>query len=94
MLKKHEHSLITAIVVGLGVCFDLGIYALIVMAGIWLGREHNQAEMRYMKMRNINRDKLKFFDGFKKEAWNRDSFINDLVLPITVGTLILGVFIW
>ena len=94
MLKKHEHSLITAIVVGLGVCFGLGIYALIVMAGIWLGREHNQAEMRFMKLHSLKRDSIGFFDGFRLEAWNYDSFVNDLVLPIVVGGLILGVFTW
>ena len=91
MLKKHEHSIITAIVVSVACIFGVGLYALLLMVGFWLGREHNQAEMRYMKLKSINRDALGFFDGFKKEAWNYDSFVNDLVLPIVVGGLILGV---
>ena len=91
MLKKHEHSIITAIVVSIACIFGVGLYALLLMAGFWLGREHSQAEYRYMSLKRINRSELGFFDGFRLEAWNYDSFVNDLVLPIVVGGLILGV---
>lgn len=94
MLKKHEHSIITAIVVGVACIFGVGLYALLLMAGFWAGREHNQAEMRYMKLKGITREELSDADGFRLEAWNYDSFVNDLVLPIVVGGLILGVTIW
>ena len=88
MLKKHEHSLITFVVVMLATLLGYGLYAVLIMAGFWAGREHNQAEMRYMKLKSINRDALGFFDGFRKEAWNYDSLVNDLVIPIAVGAVI------
>ena len=93
MLKKHEHSLITIGVVLIATLFGYGVYALLVVAGFWAGREHNQAEMRYMSLHKLNRETLGFFDGFKKEAWNTDSFVNDLVLPIVFGILIVGVML-
>ena len=88
-LAKHEHSLITFGVVLIATLSGYGLYALILMAGFWLGREHSQAEYRYMKLRNITRDGLKWYDSLKKEAWNYDSLVNDLVLPIAVGVLLL-----
>ena len=94
MLKKHEHSIITAIVVSVACIFGVGLYALLLMAGFWLGREHSQAEYRYMSKFHINREGLGFFDGFNPLAWNYDSFVNDLVLPIAVGILILLVKMW
>lgn len=94
MLKKHEHSIITAIVVSIACIFGLGLYALLLMAGFWLGREHSQAEYRFMSKFHINRESLGFFDGCNPLVWNYDSFVNDLVLPIVVGGLILGVTIW
>ena len=65
-----------------------GLYALLLVAGFWVGREHAQAEYRYMNIYRINRDKLSDLDGFKREAWNYDSFVNDLVLPIVLGCLL------
>lgn len=91
VIKTHEHSIITAIVVGVACIFGVGLYTLLLMAGFWLGREHSQAEYRYMKLKGINRELLKWNYIFKKEAWNYDSFVNDLVLPIIVGGLIVGV---
>ena len=86
-LSKHEHSLITFGVVLIATLFGYGLYALVLMVGFWFGREHSQAEYRYMKLKGINRSKLGFFDGFRKEAWSKDSLINDLILPIMVGLL-------
>ena len=90
-INQHEHSIITAVVVGTACIFGLGFYALLLMAGFWAGREHSQAEYRFMKLKGITREKLSDIDGFRLEAWNYDSFVNDLVLPIIVGGLILGV---
>lgn len=90
-LSKHEHSLITFGVVLVATLFGYGLYALLLMAGFWAGREHSQAEYRYMKLKRITREELSDADGFKLEAWNYDSFVNDLVLPIVVGGFILGV---
>ena len=89
-IAKHEHSLITIGVVLAATLAGYGVYALILIAGFWLGREHSQAEYRYMSKFHINRGNLGFFDGFNPLVWNYDSFVNDLVLPIVVGGLILG----
>ena len=94
MLKKHEHSIITAIVVSVACIFGVGVYALLLMAGFWLGREHSQAEYRYMSKFHLNRESLGFFDGCNPLVWNYDSFVNDLVLPIVVGGIIVGVSLW
>ena len=91
LIKIHEHSIITSAVVSIASVFGVGLYALLIMAGFWFGREHSQAEYRYMKLKRITREKLSDADGFRLEAWNYDSFVNDLVLPIVVGVLILGV---
>ena len=86
-IKEHSHSLITFGVVLVATLFGYGVLGFVFMAGIWFGREHSQAEYRYMKLKGINRSKLGFFDGFRKEAWSKDSLINDLILPIMVGLL-------
>ena len=89
MIKTHSHSIITATLVAVGCVFGYGLETLLVVGGFWFGREHSQAEYRYMKLKGINRSKLGFFDGFRLEAWDRDSFLNDLTIPIMVGLLII-----
>ena len=91
MIKTHEHSIITSVVVSIACIFGVGLYALLLMAGFLAGREHSQSEYRFMKLKSITREKLSYADGFRLEAWNFDSFVNDLVFPIVVGGLILGV---
>ena len=91
VIKNHNHTIITAVLVTVGCVFGYGIETLLMVSGFWFGREHSQAEYRFMKLKGINRELLKWNDVFKKEAWNYDSFVNDLVLPIVVGGLILGV---
>ena len=85
--KKHNHTIITAGIVILACLLEIGIETLLIVSGFWFGREHSQAEYRYMKLKCINRSKLGFFDGFRLEAWDRDSFLNDLMIPIMVGLL-------
>ena len=87
--NNHNHTIITAVLVTVGCVFGYGIYTLLVVGGFWLGREHAQAEYRYMKLKGINRNKLGFFDGFKLEAWDKGSFLNDLIIPIGVGVILL-----
>jgi hypothetical protein len=62
----------------------LELYIGLIIIGYWFGREYNQAEMRYMKLKGINRSKLGLLDGFKPSAWNTDSFINDFLLPAII----------
>ena len=86
---KFNHTIITAVLVTIGCIFGYGLTTLLVVGGFWFGREHSQAEYRYMKLKGINRSKLGFFDGFRLEAWDRDSLLNDLIIPIIVGILVL-----
>ena len=88
VIKKYNHTIITAVLVTVGCVFGYGIETLLIVGGFWLGREHSQAEYRYMKLKGINRSKLGFFDGFRKEAWSKDSFLNDLIIPIIIGIII------
>lgn len=94
MWKKYNHIIITIVLVAIAIPFEFEIYTLLVLSGFWFGREHSQAEYRYMKLKDINRRKLGFLDGFRKEAWDKASFLNDLILPVIVGLLIIGVIIW
>ena len=87
--NKHNHIIITAVLVAVGCVFGYGLETLLVVSGFWFGREHSQAEYRYMKLKCINRSKLGFFDGFRLEAWDRDSFLNDLIIPIMIGIILL-----
>ena len=41
-----------------------------------------------MKLKKINRAALKITDSLKREAWNYDSFVNDLAIPTIIGFLI------
>ena len=92
VIKNHNHTIITAVLVIVGCVFGYGLDTLLVVGGFWFGREHSQAEYRYMKLKGINRSKLGFFDGFRLEAWNRDSFLNDLTIPILVGLLTIYIY--
>ena len=89
VIKNHNHTIITAVLVTAGCVFGYGIESLLIVSGFWFGREHVQAEYRYMKLKGINRSKLGFFDGFKLEAWDKDSFFNDLMIPIIAGIILL-----
>ena len=89
MWKKYNHIIITIVLVAIAIPFGLEIYTLLMISGFWFGREHSQAEYRYMKLKGINRSKLGFFDGFRLEAWDKDSFLNDLTIPIMVGIILL-----
>jgi len=91
MWKKYNHIVITIVLVAIAIPLEFEIYTLLMLSGFWFGREHSQAEYRYMKLKRITREELSDADGFRLEAWNYDSFVNDLVLPIVVGGLILGV---
>ena len=92
IVNNHNHTIITAVLVTVGCVFGYGFESFLVVSGFWFGREHSQAEYRYMKLKGINRSKLGFFDGFRIEAWNRDSFLNDLIIPIIIGVLVILIY--
>lgn len=88
LIKTHEHTLITAAIVLATSLLGYGLYGAIGMSMFWLGREHSQAEYRYMSLKHINRSQLGLFDWFNKYAWNYDSLVNDLIIPSVVGLII------
>lgn len=94
MWKKYNHIIITIVLVAIAIPFEFEIYTLLMLSGFWFGREHSHAEYRYMNLEGINRSKLRLFDGFKLKAWNKDSLINDLILPVVVGLIMIGVIKW
>lgn len=89
---NFNHVLIMMILVIIGIIFNYDVETLLVVSGFWFGREHSQAEYKYMKLKKINRSNLGFFDGFKKEAWDKDSLLNDLLIPVFVGITIIVLY--
>ena len=91
-ITEHEHSLITFGVVLIATLFGYGWYALFLMVGFWLGREHAQAEQRCIQNYYGNkRANAPWYCGFEARAWDYHSFVNNLCLPILVGNLLIGV---
>ena len=93
LIKTHQHTIMTVAIVLAISLLGYGLYGAIGMAMFWFGREHAQAEYRYMSLMKINRSELGFFDVFKKDAWNYDSLVNDLIIPSIIG-LSIGVILW
>ena len=50
----------------------------------YLGREHAQAEERYMRARDINREAAPWWMGFAPSAWTLKSLL-DFLLPLAVS---------
>lgn len=96
MIKVHQHSLITIAIMLLSLLLVVELYVGLLLIGFWSGREHSQAEYRYMKLKGINRSELGEFDGLRRDAWNVDSLVNALLLPtmIAIFIIIIGGMIW
>lgn len=96
MSKTHQHSLITIVIMVISLLLGVELYVGLLLIGFWTGREHSQAEYRYMKLKGINRNELGEFDGLRRDAWNVDSLVNDLLLPtmIAIFIIIIGGMIW
>ena len=84
IIKTHSHSIITICLMLMALVAGLESYVGLMIIGYWFGREYNQSEMRYMKLKGINRSKLKLLDGFRLTAWDTDSFVNDFLLPMII----------
>lgn len=93
IIEEHEHSLITFGVVLIATLFGCGLLGLLLMSGIWLGREHAQAEQRCIQKYYENkRANAHWYCGFELIAWDYHSFVNNMCLPILLGSLIVGVY--
>lgn len=91
MSKTHQHSLITIAIMLLSLLLSVELYVGLLLIGFWTGREHSQAEYRYMKLKGINRSELGEFDGLRRDAWNVDSLVNDLLLPTVAALLVMAI---
>ena len=87
-MTKHSHTLITLAVVLAASLFGAQWPAALAMAAFWAGREHAQAEYRWMARYYTNRAGMPWYAGWLPESWTRDSLVNDLLLPAGVGLLI------
>lgn len=94
MIKTHQHSLITIAIMLLSLLLGVELYVGLLLIGFWVGREHSQAEYRYMKLKGINRSELGEFDGLRRDAWNVDSLVNDLLLPTVAVLLVMAIGVW
>ena len=55
-------------------------------AAFYAGREHAQAEERYMRARDINREKAPWWMGIAPSAWTLKSLF-DCLLPLAVSAV-------
>ncbi len=53
-------------------------------AAFYLGREFAQSEERYMRARNLNREKAPWWMGFHPSAWTLKGIL-DWLLPLAVA---------
>ncbi|MBM7455169.1 hypothetical protein HNR62_001029 [Oceanisphaera litoralis] len=80
-----NHSIITLAAVLAASLFGWQWQAALAMAAFWAGREHAQAEYRWLTANKANRSRMPWQAGFLPESWNRDGLVNDLLLPGAIG---------
>ncbi|WP_019933844.1 hypothetical protein [Oceanimonas smirnovii] len=90
---KHSHSIITLAALLAAFLFSWQWEVALAMAAFWLGREHAQAEYRWLAAHNANRARMPWYAGFLPASWSRDSLIRDLLLP-TAAALALCLAGW
>lgn len=88
---KHEHSVFSIAIVLLAFVVGIDDYVGFFMIGFWIARETAQAEYRWIQQYGEGkRENMPWWAVFDKRAWNTDSFVNDLLLPV----LFSGAFVW
>ena len=89
MNKTHvEHAAYTLALLVVGYWLGFAEIALGLGVGIMFGREHAQAEYKYLQTAGLKRSDVKWLE-FKvlvtKSAWNKDSIL-DFMFPAVVAT--------
>jgi hypothetical protein len=56
-------------------------------AAFYLGREHSEAEYRYMKKHKTNRENSPWYMGFLPESWTLDGVL-DCAIPAVVCVVV------
>jgi hypothetical protein len=92
-LNEHMRITIGIMVSTLPLIFINGSYGVhwamfFLLSGFWLGREHAQADQRYLEKHRIKWKDKPFFAGFYKESWNYKSLFEDMLYPILMAFVI------
>ncbi|MFA5493260.1 MAG: hypothetical protein WC247_00665 [Porticoccaceae bacterium] len=92
-ITRLEHSVITLFVQALfGLLFDNWVIGAVLAVCFWLGREHAQAEYRWMRLfGNGTRASMPWYGGFDPKAWDKDGLF-DWLVPI-VAAIVLYVVV-
>lgn len=90
LLKKLNHTLIALLIqFSLGFLFNQWLMGAMVATALFLGREHAQAEYRWIEKYGAGkRENLSFWDTFDSRVWDTDSFFWDLLLPVITTILV------
>ena len=90
MNKSHlEHAAYALLLLIVGHFTGFAELALGLAIGLMVGREHAQAEYRYLKLAGLKRSDVKWLELrvlVSKSAWSKDSIL-DFVIPATVTTV-------
>ena len=77
-----EHLVIALVIMtAVGVFTDNWAAGACLGSGIFIGREHAQAEYRWMYMRKLCRTGAETLGAFNPKVWNLNSFM-DVALPL------------
>jgi len=83
--QSHGITMIMLIIFTYIIKLDLD-FLLFGLSGYYIGREIAQAEYKGInKFYKGKRANAPMTVGFEKRNWNRDSFINDLFIPVLLG---------
>lgn len=89
MLIKYSHAIISIVL-----CIIFGLYnpfLCFIPWAFYFGREHAQAESRYIKAMPGNRADFPWYVGFYKDAWNKKGML-DWVYPMIVSIVFFIIF--
>ncbi|GAA3704476.1 hypothetical protein GCM10022421_09110 [Oceanisphaera sediminis] len=89
-----SHTIITLAAVLAAFLFNWQWQAALAMTAFWAGREHAQAEYRWLTAHKANRSRMPWCAGFLPESWHRDGLVNDLLLPSVAGLALCLVIFW
>lgn len=79
-------SFVSALILGI-----LSPWCCFLPAAFYLGREHSQAEYRYMSAHHTKRENSPWYCGWLPESWNQKAIL-DAVLPFLMGLLVFVLF--
>ena len=89
IIAKYSHILISIVL-----CIVFGLfnpYLCFIPWAFYFGREHAQAESRYIKAMPGNRADYPWYIGFYGEAWNKKGMM-DWVYPMIVSIIFFLLF--